>query len=182
MQSTNGPRVPDVIYTQPQVIDPRPVDRDDSLRELAHWMDSLFEIPGLKLRIGIDSLLGLIPGFGDVASTLVSLYILQAASQRGVSRVTLARMGTNVLIDWAIGTIPIVGDVFDVYWKANERNVRLMREHAVATPATERNLRRSDWLFLGGMAVAFLFFVVTSITLSWLMVSWLSRILFATAQ
>ena len=85
------------------------------LERLAHWLDTIFEIPGIRLKFGIDALLGLLPGVGDTASALASVYILQAASKYGVPRVTLARMTLNIGIDLVVGAVPIVGDIFDVY-------------------------------------------------------------------
>lgn len=122
-----------------------------NLERLAHWLDSVFEIPGLGLRFGIDSLLGLLPGVGDTASALASVYILQAATKFGVPRVTIARMTLNIGIDLLVGAIPVIGDLFDVYWKANRKNVELLRRHFQANPMTERRLRRSDGLFVAAM-------------------------------
>src|SRR4029079_13106884 len=121
------------------------------LERLAHWLDTIFEIPGIRVRFGMDALLGLVPGVGDTASALASVYILQAASKYGVPRVTLARMTLNIGIDLLVGAIPIVGDLFDVYWKANRKNVELLRRHFKANPATERSIKRSDSLFVVGM-------------------------------
>jgi Domain of unknown function (DUF4112) len=79
------------------------------LEALAHWLDTKFESPGLGVRFGIDALLGLLPGVGDTASAVASVYILQAAANFGVARVTLARMTLNILVDLLLGSIPFVG-------------------------------------------------------------------------
>lgn len=121
------------------------------LEQLAHWLDSVFEIPGIRLRFGIDSILGLLPGVGDTASALASVYILQAATRHGVPRVTVARMTMNIGIDLLIGAVPLIGDLFDVYWKANRKNVELLRRHLAANPIDERKLKRTDGLFVVGM-------------------------------
>jgi hypothetical protein len=121
------------------------------LERLAHWLDTVFEIPGIRLRFGIDALLGLLPGVGDTASALASVYILRAAGGFGVSRITLARMTLNIVIDLLAGAIPIVGDIFDVYWKANRKNVELLRRHVNANPTVQRRLQRSDRFFVAGM-------------------------------
>lgn len=128
---------------------PRGDEPQKSGVELVAWlMDSAFRIPGLNLRFGFDSIVGLVPGLGDLVTSLVSLIILNHASQRGVSRMTLARMSLNIAIDFLIGSIPFVGDVFDVYWKANNRNVELLKRH-LATPVNERRrLRWADTLFV----------------------------------
>src|SRR5687768_13015032 len=99
------------------------------LEQLARWMDSVFEIPILKLRFGLDALLGLLPGGGDVGAALVSVYILSAANRYGVSRITILRMAVNIALDIIVGSIPIAGDLFDAYWKSNQRNVALLRRH-----------------------------------------------------
>src|SRR5690242_10692750 len=78
------------------------------LEALAHWLDTKFEIPGLRLRFGIDAVLGLLPGVGDTASAMASVYILQAAATFGVSRATLTRMTLNILVDLLLGSIPFV--------------------------------------------------------------------------
>jgi hypothetical protein len=140
---------------EPEIVDDD-YDRDiaGELELLARWMDSVFEIPGTRIRFGLDPLLGLIPGLGDALSTLVSLYILSAARRCGVPRVTMLRMAANIAIDFALGSLPILGDAFDVFWKANVRNVALLRRHLmVATPAEQRRARSGDWLFVSGLAL-----------------------------
>jgi hypothetical protein len=123
----------------------------DDLEWLAHWLDAVFEIPGLRWRFGLDILLGLIPGLGDTASAFASIYILRAASNFGVSRATMARMTLNIILDLVVGSLPFAGDLFDVYWKANKRNVTLLRRHIEANPVAERKLVRADRLFVLAM-------------------------------
>jgi hypothetical protein len=90
--------------------------------------------------------------FGDIVSMLVSLYVLGAAQRYGLSRITTARMGLNIAIDAIIGAIPIVGDAFDLVWKANQRNVALVQRH-MNTPLHLRNqARRGDWLYVAAIA------------------------------
>jgi hypothetical protein len=120
----------------------------DDLDALALWMDSAFTIPGTRIRFGLDSLIGLLPGIGDAVSAVTSLYVLTRAHRAGVSRATIARMGVNVALDAAIGAVPIVGDLFDVYWKANRRNVDLLRQRLAAEPSDYRSLRRGDRAFV----------------------------------
>ena len=99
---------------------------------LAYWLDDRFRIPGTRRRIGIDGLLGLIPGIGDTATALIASYIVLEAARLGVPRAMLARMLANVGIDYAIGLVPLVGDLADLAWKANRRNARMLRDHLVA--------------------------------------------------
>ncbi len=90
-------------------------------------MDSIVTIPGTNVRIGVDAVLGLVPVIGDVISQAVSSYIIWEARQLGVSRWTLARMIGNSLIDMTIGAIPLVGDAFDVAFRANLKNLALLK-------------------------------------------------------
>ncbi len=94
------------------------------IQVLSYWLDDRFRIPLLNRRIGLDGLLGLVPGVGDAATTLLSLYVITEAYRLGVPWWRLARMAANVGIDGVLGSVPLVGDLFDVAWKANRRNVR----------------------------------------------------------
>lgn len=133
-----------------------PRDVEPELETLARWMDNVFEIPGTRIRFGLDPLLGLLPGLGDLLTTLVSLYILGAARRYGVPRVTLLRMAANIAIDAALGAVPFLGDVFDLFWKSNVKNVALLQRHIRATPAEQRRAAGGDWLFLTGLIVLLL--------------------------
>jgi hypothetical protein len=115
------------------------------VRGLARVLDSAFSIPGTKRRIGLDSILGLIPGFGDVGSAAIGGYVIMVASKLGVPAVVLWRMLLNLAIDTVIGTVPLLGDVFDVAYKANTKNAALL-ERALADPAGAR--RSSRWALL----------------------------------
>src|SRR4051812_47613115 len=133
------------------------------VERLAHWLDTLFEIPGIRVRFGIDALLGLLPGVGDTASALASVYILRAASEFSVPRMTLARMTLNIVIDLVAGAVPILGDMFDVYWKANRKNVELLRRHLKANPTVQKKLTRSDGFFVAGMIAVIALILVASV-------------------
>ena len=106
--------------------------RADSLARiemLANLMDSAVAVPGTRIRLGLDSLIGLVPGIGDIASALISSYIIWEARQLGLPRWKIARMVGNVALDTTVGAIPVVGDVLDVFYKSNRRNLRIVREH-----------------------------------------------------
>lgn len=136
---------PEVFYgSNPGIVDPE-------LELLARWMDNVFEIPGTRIRLGLDPILGLLPGIGDLLTTLVSLYILGAARRYGVPRVTQLRMAANIALDMALGSVPVLGDMFDVFWKSNVKNVALLQRHVMSTPAEQRRARSGDWLFLIGL-------------------------------
>ncbi|HEX8461788.1 MAG TPA: DUF4112 domain-containing protein [Segetibacter sp.] len=96
---------------------------------LAKLMDSQFRVPGTEIRFGLDALIGIIPGAGDLSTFAVSGFMVVMMAQNGASGFVLARMILNILIDAIVGSIPLVGDIFDVAFKANTKNMRLMHEH-----------------------------------------------------
>ena len=104
-------------------------ERLAQVRWLANMMDDRYAVPGTRLRFGWDSILGLFPGLGDALTSIISLLIVHHAWQTGASTFTLARMVGNVGADFLIGSVPFVGDLFDVAFKANRRNARLLEQH-----------------------------------------------------
>jgi hypothetical protein len=104
-------------------------ERIARIDRLATLLDTRFVIPFTKFRFGADSLIGLAPGFGDAVTTALALYIVYEAHRLGAPKAVLARMLGNVAIDGMIGVVPVAGDVFDVMFRANRRNVRILREH-----------------------------------------------------
>jgi hypothetical protein len=104
-------------------------ERIARIDRLATLLDTRFVIPFTKLRFGADSLIGLAPGIGDAITTALALYIVYEAHRLGAPKTVLARMLGNVAIDGAFGIVPVAGDVFDVMFRANRRNVRTLREH-----------------------------------------------------
>ena len=126
---------------------------EKSLERLGWLMDDLFRVPVLGWRFGLDALVGLIPGFGDTGTTLVSFYILAAAVRYRVPKITLLRMGLNIAIDYVVGSLPLVGDLADAWWKSNRMNVELLRKRATVSAEEARSGRLSDWLFVGGIIV-----------------------------
>ncbi len=103
------------------------------LDQLADLMDNKFVIPGTDMRVGLDAIIGLVPGIGDTVSMVISGYIIHKARQHGAGPVLISRMSYNVFMDWLIGLVPLVGDFFDVGWKANRRNVDLLKAHLETT-------------------------------------------------
>ncbi len=124
------------------------VEVEESLERLSWLMDDLIRIPVLGWRFGLDALVGLIPGVGDTATTVASLYILTSAVRYRVPKITLLRMGINLAIDYVLGSFPLVGDFFDAWWKSNQRNIELMRRRATVSASEAREGRISDWLFV----------------------------------
>ncbi len=111
------------------------------LRRVSRIMDSSIGIPGTKYTFGIDSLIGLIPGGGDAAGMLVSLYLIARARRLGLTKRTLAKMVGNMLVDAGVGAVPVVGDAFDFFFKANSRNLDLvLRALPPETPEVEHDL------------------------------------------
>jgi Domain of unknown function (DUF4112) len=113
-----------------------PIVRDDSaamtltrLDGLARLMDSAIKIPGTDVAIGFDAALGLLPVIGDAISSVIGAYIIWEAKRLGASRLLIARMATNTTIDTIVGAIPIVGDVFDIAYRSNRKNVALLKAH-----------------------------------------------------
>jgi hypothetical protein len=138
-------------YQQPEILPPvgrvKSASRlfaDENLDLLAHLLDDWFRIPGTSIRFGLDGIIGLVPGIGDIIGGLASSIIVFAAWVRGVPYVTLARMVVNIGIEVLLGTIPLIGDAFDIAWKANRRNYALIVRHL------EQSRRQTwrDWLFL----------------------------------
>lgn len=122
----------------------RTLSRIEQLRRLARLFDSAFRIPGTGIRFGLDPIVGLVPGIGDLASPILTLLILWHAAALRVPRIVLVRMVLNAAIDAAVGAIPIAGDIFDVAWKANDWNLALLERHAM--PGTRPSA--GDWAFV----------------------------------
>jgi hypothetical protein len=123
----------------PEIVDPRLAD----VEAIARWFDYAFELPG-GFRFGIAGFIGLIPGIGDLIDALVSLYIISRAIQLGIARVAITRMLVNVGIEALAGSVPFVGDLFDIAFKANRRNYHILKNH-ISQPERQRT---HDWLFL----------------------------------
>lgn len=123
---------------------------DERLRRLEVLLDEAFVIPGTNIRFGIDGIVGLVPGLGDVLAGLLSLLIPFAGWVRGVPYVTVVRMLINVAIGLLVGSIPILGDAFDIFWKANRRNYHLLTR-SIAEP---RRHTWRDWAFLLALGAA----------------------------
>ena len=112
------------------MVDPKNASRElRGLNTLAKLMDAQFRIPGTDIRFGFDGIIGLIPGVGDFVGFLISGYIVSLAINKGASGSVLARMLLNICIDALVGAVPILGDIFDVAFKANQRNVNLLKQH-----------------------------------------------------
>ncbi|WP_435098252.1 DUF4112 domain-containing protein [Halorubrum sp. N11] len=123
----------------PESVDRAAVKR---MQIVAYVLDEGIRVPGIGYRIGIDPLLGILPGAGDVLSGGISLYIVAEAARLGVSYATLLKLIANISLDVVVGTIPVVGDVFDIFWKANKRNFKLVIDDL--TTDRDRSTRSSS--------------------------------------
>jgi hypothetical protein len=122
------------------------------VRRFARWMDDGVKLPGVPLRVGLDPVIGLVPGLGDAAGAVLSAWIMVEAVRLRASRATLARMVYNVAVDALGGALPLLGDVFDAVWKANLRNVALLERH-LAEPARADKADRRFVALLGGLVL-----------------------------
>ena len=116
-------------------------DRTARLQRVAHVLDDLFRIPGTNFRFGLDALIGLLPGGGDVAGGVMSAYTLLVATRVGAPISVLLRMGGNIAIDAIVGAVPLLGDLFDAGFKANRRNVDLLQRYIDQPAPTRRGSR-----------------------------------------
>lgn len=141
----------------------------EGYRKLAYAFDEAFRIPGTSFRFGLDSIIGLVPGVGDIAVSALGGYALLLAFKLRAPAPVLTRMLMNIGIDTVFGAVPLLGDLFDATWKANTKNRRVL-EAWLADPA--RTQRRSKWaIILFGLL--FLLLVAGSLWLAWMVVSWL---------
>jgi Domain of unknown function (DUF4112) len=126
------------------------------MRQLSQLLDGAIVIPGTKQRIGLDPILGLIPGGGDTVSAALSGYIIIEAARMGLPRAALMRMVSNLVLDTVVGSVPVLGDIFDVFSKANLRNMQIVESHAQA-PAPSA---KADKLFIGLLIVGLIVFAL----------------------
>jgi hypothetical protein len=133
------------------------------LRSLSYILDNAIPIPGTSYRVGLDPILGLIPGGGDILGSAFSAYIVLEAALLGLPRESLVRMASNILFETVVGSVPVLGDIFDVTWKANVKNMALLEAHM----NSPKQSQRADWWFiillLGGLMLVVLGIAAISI-------------------
>ncbi len=146
--------MPDKIHI-PEVIEPDEKLPQDlvALRKFAFLMDQAFPIPGTNIRVGLDAVLGLIPGIGDVMGAVLSTWIISGALRHRVPGRVIFRMIGNVAIDLLFGAIPVAGDVFDFLYEENMKNMRLLEKHRDRTRPPRRS---SEIALILGLIIAFL--------------------------
>jgi hypothetical protein len=150
-------------------LQPHQHQRLQRIRRLSHVLDEAIQIPGTNKRIGLDPIIGLFPGGGDTVSMLLSAYIVVEAALLGLPKATLVRMVLNIAIDALTGTVPFLGDLFDVVSKANTRNLKLVDAH-VNQPQFQAKV---DLFFIGALVIVLALMVASFATLVTLLFSFL---------
>jgi hypothetical protein len=141
----------------------------DRARVLARALDSAVRIPGTNMRFGLDALLGLVPGLGDVAGAAMGSYLVLLGSRLGAPKPVLARMVLNVALDTLAGVVPVAGDLFDVAWKANTRNMALLERYIERPAAT----KKSSSAFVLAILAALALLAVGGIFLAVVVIRWM---------
>jgi hypothetical protein len=141
------------------------------LRQISHLLDNAIPIPGTRYRIGLDPVLGLIPGGGDLISSIFAGYVVFKAAQLGAPRETLVQMAANIVFDTVAGTVPVAGDLLDVTWKANVKNIELLDAH-LGSPEPGK---KADWLFVAALLLGLMLIVGGVIFLSVMLFAWVFR-------
>ena len=142
------------------------------LRRISHLLDNAIPIPGTKHRIGLDPILGLIPGGGDLVGSIFAGYVVFKSAQMGVPQETLLKMAANIVFDTVAGTVPVAGDLFDVAWKANVKNIELLDAHL----GSPEQGKKADWLFVAALLLGLILIVGSVIFLSVMIFGWLFRV------
>lgn len=145
------------------------IEIEEGLDNLSHYLDGLFRVPGTTWRFGLDSLIGLVPNFGDTLTSFASFYILFAGVRYGVPKITLLRMAFNIGLDYVVGMVPFVGDAFDFVWKANKQNMDLIRTRA----AGHGKGKTSDYVFVFGLIGLLILLLIGSILASGFILYWI---------
>lgn len=160
------------ITAKPEILTPRfrkggAAFSNENLDHLSHLLDDFIRIPGTPIRFGLDGIIGFIPGVGDILAGLASSIIIIAAWVRGVPKVVVGRMVLNVAIETAVGSIPVLGNFFDIAWRANRRNYKLLAE---SLDLPQRHTATS-WLFIAGICLVLaLLMLIPMLLAAWLLV------------
>jgi hypothetical protein len=143
------------------------------LRRISHLLDNAIPIPGTKYRIGLDPILGLIPGGGDLISSIFAGYVVFKSAQMGVPQETLVQMAANIVFDTVAGTVPVAGDLLDVAWKANVKNIELLDAHL----GSPEQGKKADWLFVAALLLGLMLIVGGVIFLSVMLFGWVFQVI-----
>jgi len=148
------------------LVRPSKIQIDRELEVFGQIMDNQFQLPVLGWRFGLNAIIDLVPEFGDIATSLVALYILISAVRYRVPKITLLRMGLNITIYFLVGMLPFAGYAFDVWWKPNIRNLNLLRQRATVSAAEAQLGRASDWWFVGAIVGGVMLILIGSLALT----------------
>ena len=164
---------------KPEILSPRvksgkKIFDDENLDLLSHLLDDFIKVPGTPVRFGLDGIVGVIPGIGDLIGGIASCIIIIAAWVRGVSYATVVRMVANVVIEVSIGSIPILGDMFDIAWRANRRNYALLTG-SIYEP---RKYTIQSWFFLAALCLVMAALIIVPMILVTWMAAYIMRSLF----
>ncbi|MEG3896392.1 MULTISPECIES: DUF4112 domain-containing protein [unclassified Microcoleus] len=143
------------------------------IRRISHLLDNAIPIPGTRYRIGLDPVLGLIPGGGDLVGSIFAGYVVFKSAQMGVPQETLVKMAANIVFDTVAGTVPVAGDLLDVAWKANVKNIELLDAH-LGSPEPGK---KADWLFVAALLLGLMLIVGSVIFLSVMLFGWLFQVI-----
>lgn len=165
--------------TRLRSLTPAQEQRLAGLKRIAELLDNAFRVPGTSYRVGLDPILGLVPGIGDLISPLFTIGVFLHARDLGVPRVVQARMLINVAIDSLLGVVPIAGDLFDFAWKANHKNLALLERHA----REDRGGSGGDYAFVALMiTIAVVLAAVPLLLLGWLVSTIGATLFYSTAR
>ena len=142
----------------------------DRLRSLATVLDDAVRVPGTNIRFGLDAVLGLLPGAGDAVTGVMGAYAMVLATRLGAPPIVIARMAMNILVDVATGTIPVLGDIFDVGWKSNRKNVQLLERYQTAP----QKVSSGSW----AVVVIVMLVIIAAIVGVFMFAAWLLRQIF----
>lgn len=143
------------------------------IRRISHLLDNAIPIPGTPYRIGLDPILGLLPGGGDLIGGIFAGYVVFKSAQLGVPQETLIKMAANIVFDTVAGTVPVAGDLLDVAWKANVKNIELLDAH-LGSPEPGK---KADWLFVAALLLGLALIIGGIIFLTVMLLGWLFRAL-----
>ena len=149
------------------------ISKLSKLRRVSRLLDNAITIPGTKISFGLDPILGLLPGGGDTITGGIAAYIVVEAARMGVPREILYKMVTNIAIDSFAGTVPVVGDLFDVGWKANVKNIELLEKHLDVAES-----EKSDTLFIFSLILLLTLIVLGFAAITFFTVTWFWQLIF----
>ena len=151
---------------QSPVLKPTTIQIERELEVFSQLMDNQFRIPVLGWRFGLNAIIDLVPGFGDIATSIIALYVLVSAVRYRIPKITLLRMALNIGIYFIVGLVPLIGDVFAIWWKPNIRNMNLLRARATVSADQARSGKTSDWVFVAIIIGVLLTLLLGSIVLA----------------